>query len=221
MSYIGKVDIDFTNYAIGTTLYGTCNTLANVADKIIELSDFDRLFPNITIYIKFIRGNNVTSNVTLRVGNTATIPVVGNCTCKFGDILAFTYEDTLNCWRIHTAGDVVSHAELNDAISSIPKSMVFRGIFDDFPDPNYSFNNYNNGDIIIVNNKKYIYNKGNSSSSTDSYWIEFTDGADYALEANQQSIKVINVWSDATVTNGVLVLPTLSTTSLNVIVPRA
>jgi len=223
MSYIGKADIGLDRYSFGSTLYGICDTAIGLNAKEVALTDFDRFFNGITIYVKFNRGNNVASNVTLKVGSTSALPVVGICTCRIGEILAFTYEENASsgdCWRTHTCGDVVSHSELDAAIAAMPQAMVFRGIFNDLPDSIASYTNYNGGDMIIVGKKEYMYKKGNSASATESYWIEMGDEDSYALESNHTNINTVGTWTDATVDNGILVLPSLSTNTVNVIIPR-
>jgi hypothetical protein len=87
------------------------------------------------------------------------------------------------------------------------------------PNESASFNDYDNGDIVVIGNKEYIYVKGNSASN--SFWRELGDESAYALESNRTNITVIDTWSNATVVNGVLTLPTLNTTTANVIIPRS
>lgn len=224
MSYIGKVDIGTDRYSVGSTLYGTCEVAAATAAKTATLSDFTDLIRGVTVYIKFTAGNTATSSVTLAVGSTSALPVIGACTCNSNEILAFTYEENAtapgNCWRVHTCGDVVSHGELNAAIASIPKAVVFKGVVQNLPSASDSFANYDNGDIIVVGKKEYIYKKGATVSTSDSYWSEFGDETAYALESNHTNITVVDTWTGATVVNGVLTLPSLATTTANVIVPR-
>lgn len=224
MSYIGKVDIGLDRYSVGSTLYGTCDTSASTAAKIITLSDFTDLIRGVTIYVKFTSGNTATSSITLTVGSTNALPVIGTCTCNSGEILAFTYEENDsspgNCWRTHTCGDVVSHGELTAAIAAIPKAVIFKGVVQTLPDASTSFSNYDNGDIIVVGKKEYIYKKGASAATSESYWSEFGDETAYALESNHSDITVVDTWTGATVVNGVLTLPILTTTTANVIVPR-
>ena len=223
MSYIGKVDIGVDRYSIGSTLYGSCDTTASTAAKVATLNDFTDLIRGVTVYIKFTSGNTVSSNVTLQVGSTSALSVVGNCTCNSGEILGFTYEDDPNgpgTWRTHTCGDVVSHSELDAAIAAIPAAIVFKGVLNALPDASTSFNTYANGDIVIVGKKEYIYKKGGTASTTDSYWAEFGDETAYALESNHTNITVVDVWTNASVAQGVLTLPNLSTSTANVIVPR-
>ena len=222
MSYIGKVNIDTDRYAIGSTLYGICNTTAATAGKIVSLDDFNVLIRGVTIFVKFTSGNTATSGVTLTVGATEAIGVVGNCVCNAEDVLAFTYEENTvspgNCWRVHTSADVVSHNELTSAINSIPRGTVFKGTISSLPDTATSYSTYANGDIVIVGAKEYIYQRGDSAAN--SAWHELGDESAYALESNATTITTVDTWTGATVTNGVLVLPSLTTTTASVIAPR-
>lgn len=133
--YIGKIKVDNNDpVIIGSTLYGTCSTAAGTAAKSVTLSDFNTPpLPGLTIHIKFTNGNNVTSGVTLAIGNQTAVNVSGNCVCAAGDIIAFTYEEpnaSTKTWianhsivveegttngQIKIAGQAVSVHGLNDA----------------------------------------------------------------------------------------------------------
>ncbi len=91
-SYIGKVKIGSgDNVLVGSTLYGVCNTAAATAAKTVTLSDFDTKVGGVTVHVRFANGNSVTSSVTLAVGSTSAVNVVGNCVCNANDVVAFTY----------------------------------------------------------------------------------------------------------------------------------
>lgn len=222
MSYIGKVDIGLDRYAIGSTLYGTCNDDATTVGKTVSLDDFNALIRGVTIFIKFTNGNSVTSGITLTVGTTEAVNVVGNCICNAEDVLAFTYEENAtspgNCWRVHASADTVSHSELTSAINNIPRGTVFKGTVANLPDAATSYSTYGNGDIVIVGSKEYIYQRGDSAAN--SAWHELGDESAYALESNATTITTVGTWTGATVTSGVLVIPNLTTTTASVIAPR-
>lgn len=95
-SYIGKVQIgpDGDQIPIGSTLYGVCTDGVTEAAKEVTLPDFDRFMHGITVQVRFVYGNSVTTGVTLQVGSTAPFPVVGNCVCAANDIIAFTLSQT-------------------------------------------------------------------------------------------------------------------------------
>lgn len=222
MSYIGKVDIGLDRYAVGSTLYGTCNTAAATTGKTVSLDDFNVLIRGVTIFVKFTYGNTATSGITLTVGTTEAVNVVGNCVCNAEDVLSFTYEENAtspgNCWRVHASADTVSHSELTSAINSIPRGTVFKGVISSLPDAATSYSTYANGDIVIVGAKEYIYQRGDSA--VNSAWHELGDESAYALESNATTITTVGTWTNATVTNGVLVIPSLTTSTANVIAPR-
>ena len=94
-SYIGKVQIgeSGSQILVGSTLYGVCGAdiSSNTAAKIVTLPDFDTLMNGITVQVRFVNGNLVTSNVTLQVGTTNAYPVQGNCVCAADDVIAFTF----------------------------------------------------------------------------------------------------------------------------------
>lgn len=94
-SYIGKVQIgeSGSQILVGSTLYGVCgaDVPSNTAAKVVTLPDFDTLMNGITVQVRFVNGNLVTSNVTLQVGSTNAYPVQGNCVCAADDVIAFTF----------------------------------------------------------------------------------------------------------------------------------
>jgi hypothetical protein len=80
--YIGAFQVDDSNeMLIGSTLYGICNTDADVAAKVVILPEFDSFYNGITIRVKFINGNILGSNVSLQVGTTAACIITGNAVC--------------------------------------------------------------------------------------------------------------------------------------------
>lgn len=111
-SYIGKVQIGSDRAAlVGSTLYGVCNSDANVVAKTVlpkDLRDvtedatdtkfinnnFDTPLQGVTIHVKFINGNTATSGLTLQVGSVITAyNIVGNCTCSAGTVISFTFDE--------------------------------------------------------------------------------------------------------------------------------
>lgn len=105
-SYIGAVQIEQgAQTLIGSTLFGICDSTisANTAAKVVTLSSFDQLLNGITVQVKFVNGNTVTNNVTLKIGSTDALPVTGNCLCEANQVIAFTYENVSGTryWRSH------------------------------------------------------------------------------------------------------------------------
>lgn len=131
-SYIGKVQIgasDQEQILIGSTLYGTCNTAAATAEKVITLPDFDALINGITVQIRFINGNSVTSNVTLQVGSTNAYPVQGNCVCATDDIIAFTFaQDGDNSYWYANHSILVQDGTTNGTIRIAGQEVAVHGL---------------------------------------------------------------------------------------------
>ena len=106
-SYIGKVQVESGDeILIGSTLYGVCdsNIAASTAAKVVTLADFDTLMRGVTVHVRFVNGNTVTTGVTLKVGSTTAYPVNGNCVCNPNDVIAFTYweDSSSHIWYANT-----------------------------------------------------------------------------------------------------------------------
>lgn len=70
MAFIGKItDTSGVTGLIGSTLYGTCDTAAATAAKVVTLSDFDKLMVGITVHVRFKYSNTV-ANPTLNINST-------------------------------------------------------------------------------------------------------------------------------------------------------
>lgn len=124
MSYIGRVNIDGTQYPIGSTLFGICGDSPTTRDKIVSLPEFSSVMSNITIYVRFVYGNAVATDVTLTVGDSPTFMVKGNCICDTDEIIAFSYEyndNILNCcWRAHKVGAATMIIKTDQEWASTP-----------------------------------------------------------------------------------------------------
>ena len=68
-TYAGKLKVDGTELPIGSTLYGTCDTAAATAAKVVTMANFDELLTGVTIHVKFTNTNSV-ANPTLNVNST-------------------------------------------------------------------------------------------------------------------------------------------------------
>lgn len=55
----------------------------------------------ITVHVRFVNGNNVRNNVTLKVGSILAQAVSGNCVCSEDEVIAFTLEQNSSetFWR--------------------------------------------------------------------------------------------------------------------------
>ena len=112
-SYLGQVKIGAGNpLPIGSMLYGTCDTAANTAAKVVILSSFDVLATGITVYVKFTYSNTA-SSPTLQVGSTTakSIKIYGSTAAgttpttswQAGAIVGFTYDGTN--WVMNNSAD--------------------------------------------------------------------------------------------------------------------
>lgn len=100
--YIGRIDPgNGTNYAIGATAYGYCQTAADVQAKVVDMTGF-KLVTGATIFVKFQYSNSA-ENPTLNVNGTGAKPmyrygttVVGTASSSSGwpanAVLALTYD---------------------------------------------------------------------------------------------------------------------------------
>ena len=69
MAYIADANINGTTYKVGSSLYGTCDTAAATAAKVVTMAGFDTLTGGVTIHVKFTYANGVASP-TLNVNST-------------------------------------------------------------------------------------------------------------------------------------------------------
>ena len=130
MSYIGKVKVDNqTEALVGSTLFGISSTAAATAAKEVTLSNFDEFLPGVTIHVKFVNGNTVTSGVTLQVGTTTAKNVSGNCVCAANEVIAFTLEDDngTKTWRANHS-IVVSTGTQNGTIKIAGQEVGVYGL---------------------------------------------------------------------------------------------
>lgn len=101
MGYVGKVTAGGSTHLVGSTLYGTCDTAAATAAKVVTCSDFTTLLTGVTIHVKFTYANGVASP-TLNVNSTGakniyrygtTAPSTSAATSwQAGAVVSFTYD---------------------------------------------------------------------------------------------------------------------------------
>ncbi len=100
-SYIGRININNTEYPIAQSLFGTCNTTANTATKVVTCADFDTLISGIVINVYFTYANTE-SSISLNVNSTGnkTVYVDNNSSILWdaGATKSFVYYD--NQWRL-------------------------------------------------------------------------------------------------------------------------
>ena len=100
MSYVGNIAAGGATHLVGSTLYGTCATAANVAAKVVTCANFDQLLTGVEIRVKFTYSNTV-ANPTLNVNGTGaksiyrygtTAPSTTAATSwQAGAVVSFTY----------------------------------------------------------------------------------------------------------------------------------
>lgn len=91
--YIGKINPgNGTQYSLGSTAYGYCETAAATAAKTVDMTGFI-LTEGATIFIKFKYNNTATDDPTLNVQSTGAKPLIPK-TWYAGAILSLTYDGT-------------------------------------------------------------------------------------------------------------------------------
>ena len=96
--YIGRINPgNGTNYALGSTAYGYCDTAADVAAKVVDMTGF-KLEIGATIFVKFENANSV-ATPTLNVNGTGAKSIY-----RYGTTAVST-TPTSNCWA---AGAIVA-----------------------------------------------------------------------------------------------------------------
>lgn len=125
MAFVGKVKAGDVIGGVGSSLYGVCATLANVAAKEVAIEGLDTLMQGLTIHVKFTNSNRA-SNPTLTIPSTgagaipiyrygATAPGLTDLESWFpGSVLALTYDGS--AWQIN---DWQSDTIYNDATTTV------------------------------------------------------------------------------------------------------
>ena len=102
MSYSGKFKDKNNNlHPVTSVLYGTCDTAANTAAKVVTCADFDTLMTGVTIRVKFTYGNTAASP-TVNINNTGATAVycygstapVGGTSWQAGAVVELVYDGT-------------------------------------------------------------------------------------------------------------------------------
>lgn len=116
-SYVGQINSGGSNLPVASTLYGTCETAANTAAKVVTCANFDKLLTGVTIHVKFTNSNTV-ANPTLNVNSTGaksiyrygtTTPgTAASSSWNAGAVVSFTYDGSawqMNDWVNTDAND--------------------------------------------------------------------------------------------------------------------
>lgn len=117
MSYVGKITKGSATHLVGSTLYGTCDTAAGTAAKVVACPDFDALITGVTIHVKFTYSNTA-ANATLNVNSTGAknlcsygttrVGTTEKTSWKAGAVVSFTYDGT--SWVMNSGVDENSSA---------------------------------------------------------------------------------------------------------------
>ena len=110
MGYISDVTVGGVNYPVGSSLYGTCDTAASTAAKVVTMANFDTLKTGVTIHVLFTYGNvykgaslNVNStgskNIKYHNGTGSGLVETFNYHWEPGSVKSFTYDGTY--WRLN------------------------------------------------------------------------------------------------------------------------
>lgn len=127
LSYIGKLQIDEGSLIpVGTTLYGTCSSLATDETKEVTIDNsvsIDTLPKGLTITVRFTNSNTA-SNAKLKVPGQNAFPIYKDSSAvgttagtswESGSVVSFTYDS--NRWYI-TGYKEVKGIDTNSATSA-------------------------------------------------------------------------------------------------------
>lgn len=152
MSYVGKVTAGGATHLVGSTLYGTCNTGAATAAKIVTCANFDKLIEGVTIHVRFENANSATSP-TMNVNSTGAKPIKGGGTVRNrsdsstqgtgptwidngmgGQVFSFTYDGTNwvmnDSYYVDEIYDVMTASDLSTGTSTSSKVVTPKVIHD-------------------------------------------------------------------------------------------
>lgn len=91
MSYVGKVTAGGSTHLVGSTLYGTCNTAAATAAKVVTCADFDKLETGVTIHVLFTNSNTA-SDPTMNVNSTGAYSIMRRTDASAGSTEASSWK---------------------------------------------------------------------------------------------------------------------------------
>lgn len=162
--YIGKINPgNGTQYSLGSTAYGYCETAADVAAKEVDMTGFI-LVEGATIFIKFRYNNTVTDDLTLNVNTTGAKPLIPK-TWYAGAILSLTYDGT--SW-------IQANAYLDASVITSGKLALAKGGTNS---SSYRFNS------VIVGSSTQISGTENAEQLV---WVQSKSGALYSTGTDQQ-----------------------------------
>lgn len=131
MSYSGKFKDKNNNlHPVTSVLYGTCDTAAATAAKVVTCTDFDTLMTGVTIRVKFANANTAASP-TVNINSTgaksvyrfgSTAPVDGN-SWNAGEVVELVYDGT--SFFMTGADDIAAKQNATDnSLQTTDKTVV-------------------------------------------------------------------------------------------------
>ena len=199
--YIGKINPgNGTNYAIGSTAYGVCDTAANTAAKTVDMTGFT-LVTGATVHIKFTYGNSAT-NPTLNINGTGaksmvqygTTPVPSSMAWYANSVVSLTYDGTY--WVRDYGVATTEYADGYFLVFNTSFSFSADNTYADYPyraayangDINsgmyaevvFSLNDANSGNYAPIcetyNGGMYIYSKINTTITVPTIIVFYENG---------------------------------------------
>lgn len=155
MGYLGKITVDGSTHLVGSTLYGTCDTAAGTAAKVVTCANFSQLETGVTIHVKFTNSNTAsTVNVTLNVNSTGAKAVVGTlgtaasgqgASWNAGSVVSFTYDGTY--WVMNDAYWVNNDTKNTTGSTSSTSKLFLVGATEQSANPQ----TYSNANVYATN----------------------------------------------------------------------
>ena len=170
MSYSGKFKDKNNNlHPVTSVLYGTCDTAAATAAKVVTCSDFDALMTGVTIRVKFANANTAASP-TVNINSTgaksvyrfgSTAPVDGN-SWNAGEVVELVYDGT--SFFMTGADDLSVKQNVTDnSLDTTAKTIVgaineHEGDIDQLKSGLINYENQNNLNLEVPD-RKNLFNK--------------------------------------------------------------
>lgn len=123
-----------------------------------------------------------------------------------------TISDDSTSVNLPTTSAVVNFISTKTA--GLTGAMHFKGVVNSLPDATdaTTYSNYEAGDVVLIDNKEYVYNKGLSASNSS--WVLLGDESSYALKNETIEKTIFNsagqlIYSSAANTPEVLSIPNI------------
>lgn len=154
------------------------------------------------------------ANGQVKIAGT-NINVKGLDTAAYAKVAISAITDNDNGEDLPTKAQVATYIETKTA--GLTGAMHFKGVVNSLPDATdaTTYSNYEAGDVVLIDNKEYVYNKGLSASNSS--WVLLGDESSYALKNEIIGKNIFNatgqlIYSSAANTPEVLNIPNNLTT---------